>query len=94
MALFNPDNHTKSPKHKQLYSRYEIINTLIGFLAGLLFLIGSIFFFYPNRENLAIWMFVIGSALFMVAPTVRLIQELHYVYISKQQGKGNMCDDV
>jgi hypothetical protein len=42
-------------------------------IASLLFLVGSIFFFYPNKKkiyNAGVIMFVVGSALFVVAAGV------------------------
>ena len=34
-----------------------------------------------NRENTAIWLFVIGSLLFVVSPSLKLVRELHYAMI-------------
>lgn len=81
MAIFNPQNHTLTARHRRLYALYEIAFTIADFSAALLFLVGSWLFFYPSVENQAIWCFVIGSAFFALKPTLRLARELHYLAI-------------
>ncbi|MDN2567204.1 YrhK family protein [Aquibium sp. A9E412] len=81
MSLFAPENRTLSPRHKTLYAAYEIAYTLADFAAAMLFLVGSVLFFYQSLETPAIWCFVFGSALFAVKPTLRLARELHYAAI-------------
>ncbi|MCG6859033.1 MAG: YrhK family protein, partial [Salaquimonas sp.] len=81
MTLFNPENHTRSPRNRRIYAIYEVIYTLVDFSAALLFLVGSILFFYPSLENPAIWCFVIGSVFFMMKPAIRVVREFHYLAI-------------
>jgi len=81
LAFFNPDNRTVSMRHRRIYAVYEIVYTLVDFLAALLFLVGSVMFFYPWLENPAIWCFVVGSAFFLMKPTIRVIREFHYLAI-------------
>ena len=54
---------------------------LVDFLAALFFLVGSVLFFYASLENPAIWCFVVGSACFMMKPTIRVVREFHYLVI-------------
>ena len=77
MAIFDPQNHTLTARHCKLYALYEIAFTVADFSAALLFLVGSVLFFYPSLENQAIWCFVVGSAFFALKPTLRLARELH-----------------
>lgn len=81
MALFQPDAHTRSDSHRRVYAAYEVAHTIIDFLAAMLFLVGSVMFFYPRIENPAIWCFVVGSVCFALSPTLRLVRELHYLAI-------------
>ncbi|MVA96724.1 hypothetical protein GN330_05615 [Nitratireductor sp. CAU 1489] len=81
MTLFDPANKNRSERHRRIYAAYELGYTLVDFSAALLFLVGSVLFFYPSVETTAIWFFVIGSAAFGLKPTIRLIRELHYVRI-------------
>lgn len=81
MAIFDPQNRTRTPRNSRLYALYEIAFTAADFSAALLFLVGSWLFFYPSVENQAIWCFVIGSGFFMLKPTIRMVRELHYLAI-------------
>ena len=80
MALFRPENRTKSLRNRRLYAAYELAYTLVDFSAAMLFLVGSVLFFYKSLETPAIWCFVIGSVCFALKPTLRIVRELHYVY--------------
>ena len=81
LTFFNPDNRTRSDRHRRIYAIYEVIYTLVDFLAALLFLVGSVMFFYASLENPAIWCFVIGSLFFMMKPSIRVIREFHLLAI-------------
>lgn len=81
MAFFNPDNRTTSFRNRRLYAYYELAYTIVDFLAALLFLVGSVMFFYASLENPAIWCFVVGSLFFLMKPTIRMLRELHYLAI-------------
>ena len=81
MKLFVPDGNKKSLHHQKLYAIYELVFTFVEFAAGLMFLIGSWMFFYASLETAATWLFVAGSACFVIAPALRLVRELHYVAI-------------
>lgn len=65
--------------HEQLVisRRYEVISILNDFTMGIWFLIGSIFFFYPNDVTTATWLFTIGSAQLLIRPIIRLSRHLH-----------------
>lgn len=77
MQLFDNALRTRTPRHAEITRRYEIGRTLVEFMAAVAFIIGSIFFFYPGLVYAGTWLFVIGSVLFAVRPTVRLALELH-----------------
>lgn len=78
MRLFHPDARDASHKHRRLYAIYELTFTIIEFTAGMLFLVGSWLFFYRSLEDAAIWCFVIGSACFVIGPSLKLAREVHY----------------
>lgn len=71
-----PDAHP-SPTHARVYGRYEKLYTLNDFCAALLFLVGSVMFFYQRLENPAVWCFVVGSVNFMLRPTIKVLREFH-----------------
>ncbi|MGE4531164.1 MAG: YrhK family protein [Acidithiobacillus sp.] len=49
------------------------------FMIGILFLVGSFFFFYPSMETTGVWLFVIGSAELLIRPSIRLIRQIQRV---------------
>ncbi|QDZ00149.1 hypothetical protein FQ775_07005 [Nitratireductor mangrovi] len=81
MVLFDPDNRSRSDRHRRIWAAYELGYTVVDFCAALLFLVGSVLFFYPAIETAAIWFFVVGSAFFGLKPTIRLVRELHLLRI-------------
>ena len=81
MQFFNPENRTKSHQNRKIYALYEIAYTAVDFSAAMLFLVGSVLFFYKSLENPAIWLFVIGSACFAMKPTIRIVREIHFLII-------------
>jgi len=62
---------------QRLQDLYAVAHLFVDFLAGITFTVGSVLFFWPAWETLAIWLFVIGSILFTVKPSVRLAHTLH-----------------
>jgi hypothetical protein len=76
MHLFDPDNRNKSHRHARLYASFEVLHTMVDFLAATLFIIGSVLFFSEQTKIPATWCFLIGSLCFALKPALRLIREL------------------
>jgi len=76
MKLFRHRYRERSADSRRIYAQYEIAHTIVDFAAALCFFVGSILFFWPEVERLAIWLFVIGSAFFMAKPSIRLAREV------------------
>ncbi|TDQ37140.1 YrhK family protein [Aureibacillus halotolerans] len=57
--------------------RYKVLYTINDFLIGLIFLIGSFFFFKDTLIDAGTWLFVVGSALLLIRPTIRLVHDIH-----------------
>ena len=81
MRIFNPENYLRSAKHKRIYAFAELAYTVVDFSAAALFVVGSILFFSENTTNLGIWLFLIGSVLFGLRPTIKLAREIAYLRI-------------
>lgn len=79
MRIFDPDNHTKSESHKRLYAICELAYTLVDFSAAVLFVIGSLLFFDESTTYFGTWLFVVGSVLFGLRPTIKLYREIGYI---------------
>lgn len=77
MKLFSQGLRDASPSHEEIVRRYEIGRTVVEFLAAATFIVGSIFFFYESLLYAGTWLFLIGSILFAVRPSIRLLLELH-----------------
>ena len=77
MKLFDHGLRSATASHAELVRKYELYRTVVEFLAALMFIIGSVFFFYDSLLYAGTWPFLIGSILFAVRPTIRLLLELH-----------------
>ncbi|WP_298815120.1 YrhK family protein [uncultured Roseibium sp.] len=74
--LFDHSLRSASADHAEIVRKYELYRTIVEFLAAVLFVIGSIFFFYERLVFAGTWLFLIGSVFFAVRPTIRLLLEL------------------
>ena len=63
---------------------YVILHMIADFMAAFLFLIGSILFLYPQWIILGTWFFIIGSLLFGIKPTLKLIHFFHLKRLFKK----------
>ncbi|SLN46778.1 hypothetical protein ROJ8625_02264 [Roseivivax jejudonensis] len=85
MRLFRHATRQSTARTRRLYARYELAHTLVDFLAAILFLVGSVLFFWSALETAAIWCFVFGSVFFCVKPSLRLAREVHMYRIGRIQ---------
>ncbi|WP_299842919.1 YrhK family protein [uncultured Roseovarius sp.] len=85
MKLFDPKNHNRSDQHRKIYAYCELAYTLVDFSAAALFVIGSILFFSATTTYLGTWLFLVGSVLFGLRPTIKLYRELAYLRIGDIQ---------
>lgn len=65
--------------HEQIVieKRYEVVSIINDFMIGVWFLVGSVFFFWKDTQELGTWLFVIGSAQLVMRPTIRLARHIH-----------------
>ena len=61
--------------------RYETLSIANDFLIALTFTVGSVFFFSESTMTVGTWMFLVGSLLLMVRPTIRLVRRVHLVRV-------------
>lgn len=57
-------------------ARHRVMRVAIDVVSGLLYLGGSVLFWWPSMQGLAIGMFVLGSAGFCLLPVLRLTKAL------------------
>lgn len=81
MKLFDPQNHTRSAAHRKVYAYCELAYTIVDFSAAALFVIGSILFFSAATTYVGTWLFLVGSILFGLRPSIKLYREIAYLRI-------------
>ncbi|MDA3808558.1 MAG: YrhK family protein [Thiomicrorhabdus sp.] len=74
--LFDGSIHGVKANKRIIYAVYEVIYTVVDFLAAMAFTVGSVMFLYEELTNTAKWCFIIGSLLFAFKPTIRVIREI------------------
>ncbi|MBL3701097.1 hypothetical protein GI582_00160 [Sulfitobacter sp. BDSS02] len=74
--LFHQDQRNRNAETKRIHALFEIVYTLVDFMAALTFLIGSVMFLYESWQTFGTWLFIVGSILFATKPTLRLAREL------------------
>ena len=85
MTLFHADNRNRNAHTKRIYALFEIAYTLVDFGAAICFIIGSAFFFYESLMIPGTWLFLIGSILFAVKPSLRLVREIKLISMGDQK---------
>ncbi len=83
MAFFSPSNRTLSPEHERIYAIFEVWYTVVDLAAALLFVAGSVLFFWSETQTTATWMFLIGSICFALKPTIRTTREIKFLSMGK-----------
>ncbi len=77
VRLLNPVLNDLSPRHVEIFWRYQVVRTGVDFAAAACFLFGSAFFFFASTTRIADWLFLVGSVLFAVKPTIDLVRSVH-----------------
>jgi len=81
--VMDPKLHTLTPRHSTLYQRYQKARIVVDFGAAACFTTGSLLFFFPSTLPIAARLFLVGSLLFAVKPTIDLIRAFHLRRISR-----------
>ncbi|TMV69827.1 N-acetyl-gamma-glutamyl-phosphate reductase [Thioclava sp. BHET1] len=90
MRLFHPGNPARSDRHARVWAVTELLRTLVDFSAALMFVIGSILFFFASTQIPATWLFLIGSIFFGLKPTIRLGRELKFIALDREDALRRM----
>lgn len=64
--------------------RYETLSIANDVLIGLVFLVGSFFFFSDRLMTDGTWLFVVGSVLMLIRPSIRLARRFHLQRLNPQ----------
>ena len=53
--MFNPERYTASKAHIAVYKIYQYICTMVDFYSALMFIVGSIFYFYVGVNRMYLY---------------------------------------
>jgi hypothetical protein len=76
MRLFDPRERESTAHEARVYAVFELLHTVVDFLAAGLFVVGSILFFSESTKTAGTWCFLAGSICFALKPTIRLTREV------------------
>ena len=77
MKILDPVLNDLTPRHVEVFWRYQIVRTAVDFGAAICFVVGSAFFFFASMTTPADWLFLFGSVLFAIKPTIDMVRSLH-----------------
>jgi YrhK-like protein len=89
MRLLDPALNALSPRHVAVFWRYQLVRTAVDFGAAVCFVIGSVFFFFVDLTRAADWLFLVGSILFAVKPTIDVVRSLHLGRLPRPAPSGS-----
>ena len=96
MFTSRPRLHDLTKGHQDLRSqfRWETINAVLYKIGGLMFIVGSIFFFprYEAYADLGAWVFFVGSLLYLVVTVHDLAEVRHHWWIEKRRGRDTVLE--
>ncbi len=75
MTYFAPGNRHQTASREHIYARYELIRTIVDFVAAVTFIIGSFMFLSDDWERTGTYFFIFGSFCFALSPTLKLVRE-------------------
>ncbi|WP_172326833.1 YrhK family protein [Mangrovicoccus sp. HB161399] len=93
MRLFERDHRQGGAEKRRLYAAFEIAYTAVDFTAALLFILGSVCFFYDSLMTAGTWMFLVGSFCFALKPTIRLWRELRLARMGDTERLAERAED-
>lgn len=82
--LFEKDRRDDT-RTRKLYAMLELIYTCVDFSAAMCFVVGSVLFLFKNQREPATWLFIFGSVLFALKPTIRTFREMKLIAMGKDK---------
>ncbi len=89
MNLFRHENRQQSERSRRIYAITEVAYTAVDFGAAMCFLVGSVMFFWDSLYTAAVWLFVVGSFLFAVKPTIKFGREVKLAAMGDEKSLAN-----
>ncbi len=76
MTLFHSPHDRHNAEQRRFYALVEVAYTMVDFTAGMMFVVGSVMFFFESLMTAGTWLFLIGSICFAMKPVIRLWREI------------------
>jgi hypothetical protein len=76
--MFKYHDPAKTEQRKRIYAAFELWYTIVDVGAAVSFLTGSLLFLWEDTKTLGTYLFIGGSALFLLKPAIRLMRESKY----------------
>lgn len=73
----DPREIEQAALERAIYEWYEWGHIANDAVTAMLFLLGSIFFLYPDMERAGVWLFILGSAQMAIGPIIRTANKIH-----------------
>lgn len=86
VKLLDPLLSDLTPHHLAVYWQYQVVRTIVDFGAAACFVVGSAFFFFASLALEADWLFLVGSVLFALKPTIDVVRSMH---LNRLPGQGD-----
>lgn len=93
MRLFDPRDRQVTPQQARRYALFEVLHTVVDFLAAFLFIVGSILFFSEQTKTAGTFCFLIGSIFFAAKPGIRLVRELWLARLERVDHLADMAPE-
>jgi hypothetical protein len=77
LLALDPSLNTLTPRHSEIYRRYQVVRVVISFGTAACFVAGSLLFLSPSTTGAAARLFLVGSLMFAVKPTIDMIRAFH-----------------
>lgn len=77
MKILDPVLNDLTPRHLEIFWRYQVVRTAVDFGAAVCFVVGSACFFFASLSTVADVLFLVGSVLFAVKPTIDMVRSRH-----------------
>lgn len=90
--IFGPHERW-TDRQRRTYAAFEIAYTAVDFAAASCFVTGSTLFFWQELHTPATWMFLSGSLLFALKPTLRLCREIVHVSMGRTDEVAKRMSD-
>lgn len=72
--------------------RYETLSIANDILIGVIFLVGSFLFFQDSTVYVGTWLFVVGSVLMLIRPSIRITRHVHLQRLSPGRSPESVRD--